>query len=460
MAAAPGFEPGSEATPDGYIAQDLSANGTHFIFGSTAQFAQGGNSGGPVSIYDRDLSTEETQVVSNAPAGGPLPCLQNTAQGECHAPKDSNGIAELAVSSDGSRILIGQKVSEDADHNVYYRLYMDIDDSPETIELTPGASDGVLFNGMTSNGSEVFFTTKDKLTTATNQDTDESADLYQAEVSESGATLNRISTGTEGTGNTDACEPAPNKNGAHWNSLEATANCGVLAIGGGGGVAAKSGADLLPLPRAPRWLRKRHPKPAQPLPRRPRAVSPLHRHPQPRRPPGDRLLKGIRNPPTLPTSRSPPTAASRSSPRSSPSPAMPTAPTPRSSATAQAKKSLPAPPVIRPTPKPPGTPASPKTVSASPNRARSSSTKPTPSSPMRLTKPKMSMSGSKRNRQLQLRKPQLQQGLRDLHRPDLHRHQPLRIEPPLRLGQRHRRLLLHPRRPRPPGSKRRAGQDL
>ena len=88
---------------------------------------------------------------------------------------------------------------------------MDIDDSPETIELTPGASDGVLFNGMTSNGSEVFFTTKDKLTTATNQDSDESADLYEAEVSESGATLNRISTGTEGTGNTDACEAAPTR---------------------------------------------------------------------------------------------------------------------------------------------------------------------------------------------------------------------------------------------------------
>ena len=116
MVGAPGFEPGSEATPDGYIAQDLSANGTHFIFGSTSPFAQGGNdSTGPVSIYDRNLSSGETHVVSNAPAGGPLPCLQNTAQGECHAPKDSNGISELAISADGTHILLGQKVSEDAD---------------------------------------------------------------------------------------------------------------------------------------------------------------------------------------------------------------------------------------------------------------------------------------------------------------------------------------------------------
>ena len=90
---------------------------------------------------------------------------------------------------------------------------------------------------MTADGSEVFFTTKDKLTTATNQDTDESADLYEAEVTEAGATLNRLSTGEEGTGNTDACDPVANEIGPHWNSLEAAANCGVLAIGGGGGVA-------------------------------------------------------------------------------------------------------------------------------------------------------------------------------------------------------------------------------
>ena len=43
--------------------------------------------------------------------------------------QDSNGIAELAVSSDGSHILLGQKVSEDADRNVYWHLYMDVDDS-------------------------------------------------------------------------------------------------------------------------------------------------------------------------------------------------------------------------------------------------------------------------------------------------------------------------------------------
>ena len=105
----------------------------------------------------------------------------------------------------------------------------------------PGFKEGVLFDGMTADGSKVFFTTKDALSTASNQDTDNSADLYQAEVSESGhLTLTRISTGDDGTGNTDACEPVSNANGPHWNAVGSEADCGVVAIGGGGGVAAEA----------------------------------------------------------------------------------------------------------------------------------------------------------------------------------------------------------------------------
>ena len=79
---------------------------------------------------------------------------------------------------------------------VYWHLYMNIGDAEKTIDLTPGATHGVLFDGMTEDGSKVFFTTTDPLTTAANQDTDTSADIYQAQVSEAGAlTLTRISTG-------------------------------------------------------------------------------------------------------------------------------------------------------------------------------------------------------------------------------------------------------------------------
>ncbi len=97
---------------------------------------------------------------------------------------------------------------------------------------------------MTKDGSKVFFTTKDALTTATNQDTDSSADIYEAEVSVAGTpTLTRISTGEGGSaGNTDSCDPVGNSNGTHWNTVGPSANCGVVAVGGGGGVASGDGS--------------------------------------------------------------------------------------------------------------------------------------------------------------------------------------------------------------------------
>ncbi len=230
MVGAPGYEPGPTATPDGYIAADLSANGEHLIFGSTSRFAAGGNEGGNVSIYDRNLKSGETHVVSNAPGTGPLPCLQG--EGECNAAHhDSNGISELAISADGSHVLLGQKVSE-VDGNVYNRLYMDIDDSPESIELTPGATDGVLFDGMSADGSEVFFTTKDQQLPA---GTPSPANLYEAEVSESGATLHLIASGS------GSCDPVENSGAEHWNTLGTEEDCAAVAIGGGGGVATESG---------------------------------------------------------------------------------------------------------------------------------------------------------------------------------------------------------------------------
>ncbi len=244
--------PGPSAKPDGYISQDLSADGSNLIFGSTSKFAAGGNDEtGDVSIYDRSLTSDETHVVSNSPAGGPLACLQGA--GRCDSVDgNSNGISELAISADGSRVILGQKVGEDADGNVYWHLYMNVGGEEKTMDLTPGVisqhggagfSEGVLFDGVTEDGSKVFFTTKDALTTATNQDIDRSADLYEAEVSPTGQmTLMRTSTGEGATGNTDACDPVSNSNGPHWNVVGTEENCGVVAIGGGGGVASETGA--------------------------------------------------------------------------------------------------------------------------------------------------------------------------------------------------------------------------
>ena len=240
MVPASGSTPPPSATPDGYIAAPLSADGQHLIFGSTSQFAPGGNDEtGDVSIYDRDLKTGETHTISDNENGEPLACLPTP--GQCHSPGDPNGISELAVSTDGSHILLGQKVTEDTDHNVYWHLYMDVNDSNDSIELTPGATEGVLFAGMTEDGSEVFFTSAEHLT---HEDTSHTgADLYMwsQEGEEEGHPLTLLSTGEGSAGDTGSCIPLSNANGAHWNSLEATANCSVLAIGGGGGLAAKAG---------------------------------------------------------------------------------------------------------------------------------------------------------------------------------------------------------------------------
>ncbi len=226
------IDPGPEAEANVLVRKRLSANGSHFVFGSTAQFEAGASSGNEPSIYDRNLKSGTTAVVSKLPNGENIPCLSNC---------NSDGIAELDISEDGSRILIGQLVSTDSAGNHYWHLYMDVADSPKGIDLMPGSTSGALYNGMSADGSEVYFTTDDALNTAANQDTDTSADIYRAEVSGSGSSLTRVSTGSEETGNTDACDPGLNNDRSHWNSTSPSPNCDAVAIGGGGGVASASG---------------------------------------------------------------------------------------------------------------------------------------------------------------------------------------------------------------------------
>jgi hypothetical protein len=246
--------PGPSAAPDGYIAKAVSANGEHLIFGSTSRFAQGGNDAtGDVSIYDRNLMSGETTVVSNTAAGGgtpgQIPCLAGA--GKCNSGEgDGNGVGELDISEDGTRVLLGQLVSESGGEKTWH-LYMDVHDSDQSIDLTPevistpggpGYTEGVHFNGMTADGSRVFFTTTDQLATTTDPDADSSADLYEARISGSHSALSRVSIGAEGTGDTDACDPAANTVHPHWNATGSGEDCSVVAIGGSGGVASSDGA--------------------------------------------------------------------------------------------------------------------------------------------------------------------------------------------------------------------------
>jgi hypothetical protein len=204
------------ANPVGEVRRRFSADGSHLIFGADQKFDEDGNNGS-VSIYDRDLDAGTTQVVSTMPNGSTM----------------TGTVAALDVSEDGSRILIGKKVDEDPQGNGYFDLYMHVGSSPNSIAVADTAS-GVIFNGMTEDGSKVFFSTPDPLS----GDTDSSIDLYRADVGSSSATISRVSTGS-GAGDTDACNPPGDPDS--WNSADGPGQCNVLAFAGGAGMAEGDG---------------------------------------------------------------------------------------------------------------------------------------------------------------------------------------------------------------------------
>ncbi len=211
------------ANPSGSIARRFSADGSHLVFGTASQL-ETADKDGLLTIYDRDLIAGVTQVVSTLPSGVTI------AGGE---------VAELGISADGSRVVVGQRVSTDAEGNDYYHPYMHIGANPKSIDLAPAATTtGVLFDGMTAGGSKVFLTTKDRLIPA--QDTDQSADIYLAEVDSAGKrTLSLVSVGQGGPSNDDSCEPpgVPDS----WNAASGDGKCGALAFAGGAGLASANG---------------------------------------------------------------------------------------------------------------------------------------------------------------------------------------------------------------------------
>ena len=218
-------DPGPGAKTAGYVGKALSADGSHLVFGSTSKFEPDGNAG-EISIYDRDLAAGTTHVVSKKADGS----------GTMTGP----GIGELDISSDGSRIVLGRSISTDSAGNTYWHPYMNIGDSAKTVDLAPSTTSGVLYDGMSADGSKVFFSTPDKLLGA---DTDNSADLYEADVAGNGtATLALVSTGTGGAGNSDACSPTGGKLQPRWNNVTGAATCDAIGFAGGAGVASGDGS--------------------------------------------------------------------------------------------------------------------------------------------------------------------------------------------------------------------------
>ena len=131
------LDPGPGATQAGFIGQRLSDDGTHLVFGSTSKFEEGATAG-DVTIYDRDLASGTTHIVSRTPAGATM---------------TGTGNGELAISADGSRILLGKLVATDPFGVQRWHPYLNVNDSNSTIDLAPSTTTGVVFSGMSADGS-------------------------------------------------------------------------------------------------------------------------------------------------------------------------------------------------------------------------------------------------------------------------------------------------------------------
>jgi len=213
-----GSIPSPGAEPAGYVGRYLSSDGTRLVFGTTAKLEPNAAENGDVKIYERNLAAGVTELVSTMTNGSPI---------------TGADAGELGMSDDGSRVVVGSEVSQDGAGNTYWHPYMHFAGNSQSTDLAPNTTSGVLFDGMTADGSKVFYTTTDKLLPT---DTDGSADIYEAAVGSAGnVTLRLVSVGPSGPSNSNACGPNS------WNAVSGDGMCGAVAIGGGAGVAAADG---------------------------------------------------------------------------------------------------------------------------------------------------------------------------------------------------------------------------
>jgi hypothetical protein len=172
-----------------------SADFSHYAFSSDdLAFAPGGQTSAPGSAYDNNLQTGAVELISKTATGADIP--QDGTAGQ-----PGEYIRFPSVSEDGSHILMSTAAPGGNVH-----LYLRVNDAL-TYEPSMGSDEvnhGVHFDGMSADGSEVFFTTAVQMTPG---DHDTSADLYRWSENGGAPQLTRLSTGTEGSGDTDECNP-------------------------------------------------------------------------------------------------------------------------------------------------------------------------------------------------------------------------------------------------------------
>ena len=217
------LDPGPALADEGFVGRRLSADGSHLVFGSATPLSDDAASAGQVSIYDRDLDTGVTAVVSKTPAGSDL----------------SGEVGSLDMSDDGSRIVVAELVSIDPAGSGLWHPFMHISGSSATVDLAPGSTSGVLYGGMTADGSSVFYSTVDPLLPG---DGNTTADVYRATVEGGALTLDLVSDGPGA--DASSCNPTPGSGTNNWNLPGASSSntCGALVFAGGAGVARDSAA--------------------------------------------------------------------------------------------------------------------------------------------------------------------------------------------------------------------------
>ncbi len=198
---------------------------------------------GDVTIYDRNLSTGVTQVVSTTPGG---------------ADDDRQpGSRELDVSDDGSRVLIGKLVSTDRRRQPATGTSTCTSATPAaSVDLTPTSPIGVLYDGMTADGSRVYFTTSDPLGSATPTRASTSTRRTSARRAPTVEPCSRPVPAPPATP-TPAIPSPTRRQQLERGRRRSTDNCDVVAIAGGGGVAAGDGTVYFLSPGEARRLRRR-----------------------------------------------------------------------------------------------------------------------------------------------------------------------------------------------------------
>ncbi len=205
----PGISPDGNNIISNFCPGDVQASSdlSHFVFASEWNvFAPGGQLSSPGSVYDNDTKQNSVVVASKTPGGADIPSEPGDASGD--------PLEIPAVSSDGSHILmaaggtgpcgLANCSQPPCASGVALRcpmqpsrLYMRVDDA---VSYDVSEGHDVHYVGMTSDGSKVYFTTPEQLTS---EDTDSSTDLYMW--SEKTNALTLISKGINGSGNGDSC---------------------------------------------------------------------------------------------------------------------------------------------------------------------------------------------------------------------------------------------------------------